>query len=138
MQAGRLFLFVVAMASGAAVCATAQEAACGPVQDQTGMSVCAMDGAQLAAAEMAGRLAEIRARLAASPDQLALFDRAQAGWQDFRDAECAFTGSGLAGGSAQPMVVAHCRRDLTRQRLEHLDRLLDCPEGDLACPVPRP
>jgi uncharacterized protein YecT (DUF1311 family) len=62
---------------------------------------------------------------------------AQRAWVTFRDSECQFMSSAAQAGSAYPTVVSGCLADLARKRVADLRRLLQCPEGDLACPVPR-
>ena len=54
----------------------------------------------------------------------------------FRDAECGFAASGVAGGSAEPMVTAQCLARLTQSRNADFKAYLACPEGDLSCPLP--
>lgn len=61
---------------------------------------------------------------------------AQRAWIAFRDNECRFRTSGIQG-SAVPMVYSACVEDLTRKRVNEFEGLLNCPEGDLACPIPR-
>ncbi len=41
-------------------------------------------------------------------EQVTLFRTAQKTWDAFRQAECTFKASGVAGGSAYPAVVADC------------------------------
>jgi uncharacterized protein YecT (DUF1311 family) len=62
---------------------------------------------------------------------------AQRAWIVFRDAECDFVASGTGEGSAGPMVKLGCLEDLTRSRAATVQKYLDCPEGDLSCPLPR-
>ncbi len=70
---------------------------------------------------------------AAAREKLVAAERA---WVAFRDAECGFAASGVAGGSIAPMIVVNCRTDLTKQRQAQLAKYLDCQEGDTSCPVP--
>lgn len=62
---------------------------------------------------------------------------AQKAWIVFRDAECNFVVSGVGEGSAGPMVKLGCLEALTTHRTDTLQKYLDCPEGDLSCPLPR-
>lgn len=62
---------------------------------------------------------------------------AQRAWIVFRDAECDFVASGTGEGSAAPMVKLGCLEDLTRHRVDRIQKYLNCPEGDLSCPLPR-
>jgi uncharacterized protein YecT (DUF1311 family) len=61
---------------------------------------------------------------------------AQRAWLAFRDAECEFAASGVAGGSIAPMIVTNCRADLTKRRQTQLAAYLSCQQGDTSCPVP--
>lgn len=69
------------------------------------------------------------------PDVVTALRLAQEAWNLYRDAECLFSASGSAGGSAYSMVLAECKDDLTRARIAKLNAYSHCPEGDLACPV---
>lgn len=63
---------------------------------------------------------------------------AQRAWLAFRDAECAFSASGVQGGSAYPMIYGLCLDGLTQKRVEAIKAYLSCgdKEGDLSCPTP--
>lgn len=61
---------------------------------------------------------------------------AQRTWISFRDNECRFRSSGVEG-SAASMVYSACIDDLTEKRVKDFEALLNCPEGDLGCPIPR-
>ena len=56
----------------------------------------------------------------------------------FSDAECAFSASGVQGGSAYPMIYGLCLDGLTQKRVEAIKAYLSCgdQEGDLSCPTP--
>jgi len=59
--------------------------------------------------------------------------RSQRAWEAYRDADCAFQASGVAGGSVQPLVLAECRADRTDVRVKDLKAQVDCQEGDMSC-----
>ena len=63
---------------------------------------------------------------------------AQRAWLAFRDSECAFSASGVQGGSAFPMIYGLCLDGLTQKRVEAIKGYLSCgdQEGDLSCPTP--
>lgn len=61
---------------------------------------------------------------------------AQRAWIAYRDAQCAFVGSAVAGGSIQPTIVASCLAELTSKRIADFKTYLNCKEGDLSCPIP--
>lgn len=47
----------------------------------------------------------------------------QRAWLKFRDTQCVIAGGEVAGGSMQPMVIAGCKIDLTKQRTTQLHDL---------------
>lgn len=53
--------------------------------------------------------------------------QAQRTWLTFRDTHCASEGSLYRGGSIEPLIVAMCKTDLTRQRITQL-HYLESPE----------
>jgi uncharacterized protein YecT (DUF1311 family) len=65
-----------------------------------------------------------------------LLGSAQKAWLTFRDAECAFSSSGVSGGTIYPMIHAICLDSLTTKRIADFKTYLKCEEGDLSCPVP--
>jgi len=79
---------------------------------------------------------EIEGRLKDNPDSAKTLVAAQRAWIAFRDAECAFTASGVKGGSVYPTIYANCLAELTQRRADDFKGLLKCKEGDLSCPVP--
>jgi len=79
---------------------------------------------------------DYRARLA--PQQKQQLKAAQLAWIKFRDLSCAFESSGVQGGSAYSMVLSGCLAAKTTTRIDELQRLADCPEGDLSCPALAP
>jgi uncharacterized protein YecT (DUF1311 family) len=115
-------------------CSFAQD--CANPTDQATMNACAEAAFQETDAELNQTYQRIVALLADDPDTKAALRDAQRAWITFRDADCAFSASGVAGGSAYPMIYANCLDGATQQRLGDLDYYLNCQEGDLSCPVP--
>jgi uncharacterized protein YecT (DUF1311 family) len=75
-----------------------------------------------------------RALMAKIPsDHGAKLREAQLTWLRFRDLECAFETMGTVGGSIHPLVETECRARLTLERVGHLEKQLNCQEGDLSC-----
>lgn len=105
---------------------------------QAGMSECARRELQDADAALNAAYGRLHVRLINRPGVQQRLVEAQRSWIAFRDEECAFSASGVEGGSAQPMVDPMCRARITQARTEDLGRYLDCREGDLACPAPGP
>lgn len=115
--------------------AQAPDASCQNPQTQADMNRCAGAGYAAQDRKLNQVYAAYRARLpAAQAQQLAA---AQKAWIAFRDADCAFVGSSVAGGSVYGMVLNGCLEDRTRQRVKELEALAACKEGDLACPAPK-
>lgn len=50
---------------------------------------------------------------------------AQRAWIIFRDKACEAEGYAMKGGSAEPLLVYGCMRELTEERVGHLKRMLD-------------
>ena len=67
--------------------------------------------------------------------QRAAFDESQRRWVAYRKAACEYQSSGVAGGSAYPMVLAACLTDYANERLTIITELMNCFEGDLSCPA---
>jgi uncharacterized protein YecT (DUF1311 family) len=107
---------------------------CKDPQTQLAMNQCA----SLKAADANRRLDNLyrryRARL--RREQQAKLTEAQRRWLAFRASWCDFVASGVEGGSAQPAVVSSCIVEVTVQRIEELERIASCEEGDLSCPSP--
>ena len=51
--------------------------------------------------------------------------KAQRSWLVYRDAQCELEGFAARGGSLQPMLVAGCKADLTKQRVKAFKVLLE-------------
>ncbi|KAB0679766.1 lysozyme inhibitor LprI family protein [Aureimonas leprariae] len=128
-------VFVCLMAASAAAAA---ENCAALDTTQSGLDECYGRAFDAADKELNGVYRLITHRLDGSPDAAANLVAAQRAWIAFRDAECAFAASDVEGGSAQPMVDLQCREALTRKRVVDLKSYLNCDEGDLACPVPKP
>ena len=76
---------------------------------------------------------EVFNKLGAS--QQADLKAAQNAWIQFRDLDCKFQSSGSEGGSIHSMVVAGCLTDKTQARINELNTLLQCKEGDPSCVI---
>ena len=107
-----------------------------PDQTQRGLDVCADAAYKKADAGLNGAYKAILGRLKDDGAKTKLLVTAQKDWLSFRDAECAFSASGVAGGSIQPMVISLCLEKVTKERTKDLGVYLKCEEGDTECPVP--
>ncbi|TCU19284.1 lysozyme inhibitor LprI family protein [Rhizobium sullae] len=112
------------------------EQVCGDLTNQTDMNICAGKAYQKSDAELNVLYKQIEARLKDDADTKKLLVAAQKAWVRFRDAECNFSSSTVAGGTAYPFISSTCLDTMTKSRIEDLKGYLKCEEGDLDCPVP--
>lgn len=63
---------------------------------------------------------------------------AQKAWLTYRDLSCKFETSSVEGGSGYPMAYSNCLKAMTDNRIQELQLLSDCQEGDFNCPAPKP
>ena len=108
---------------------------CAVADTQGAMNDCAYEGFLKASAEMSQQLRRIETALI--PAQRPHWRRVQKAWLTYRTETCQFEAGAVGNGSARPMVQWLCSGRMTKQRSVELLRLAACPEGDLACPVPR-
>lgn len=111
---------------------------CGDLPTQAAMNTCAYAEFRTEDARLNTTYAQLLQRLKDQPEIKSKLVAAQRAWVRFRDAECAFAGSKVEGGTLYPFIVAECRAYQTRQRATALGTYLKCEEGDLSCPVPAP
>ena len=109
---------------------------CANTQDQTTMDVCASDAFKKSDKQLNDVYKQIGTRLKDDADKTKLLVTAQRAWVAFRDAECAFSSSGVTGASVYPMIHSICLDGLTQTRTKDLQVYLACEEGDMSCPVP--
>jgi uncharacterized protein YecT (DUF1311 family) len=114
----------------------AQAEGCDEAADQAAINECAAKGQADAQAELDRLYVDLDARLMGEQEKLDLMNAAREAGTAFREAECAFASSGVEGGSMHPAIHATCMADMLKARAEQLKSYLDCPEGDLSCPVP--
>ena len=108
---------------------------CAGADTQAGMNDCAYEGFLEASAGMSRQLRLIETALTSAPRSQ--WRQVQKSWLAYRTKTCQFEASAVGNGSARSMVQWQCADRMTRQRTAELFRLTACPEGDLACPVPR-
>ncbi len=110
---------------------------CNSASSQSELNSCGSDAYRAADQKLNDAFKQIEHRFSADKDGSEQLRQAQRAWIGFRDAECKFASSGVAGGSAYTMVQQQCLRDLTEARVKQLEAYLQCEEGDLSCIVPR-
>jgi uncharacterized protein YecT (DUF1311 family) len=109
---------------------------CANSSDQATMNQCAGQDFKAADKELNTVYQQITKRLKDNPDGKKLLVSAQRAWVGFRDTECKFSASGVAGGSVYPLIYSNCMTSVTKVRVEALKEYLKCEEGDMSCPVP--
>lgn len=114
----------------------AQADDCDSAQGQADLNECYGKAFKASDAELNKLYKEITARLKDDPDTTRLLVATQRAWVAFRDAECNFQESAVAGGTAAPMIHAMCLDGQTKSRIEDFKAYLNCEEGDMSCPVP--
>ncbi len=127
----RLSLTLVALLVSTA--ALAQTPDCSTPITQMDMNICAEADWQEADAALNTAYREVMAEMQAMdadlPENLqgaeAALRTAQRSWITFRDAHCTTEGFQMRGGSAEPLVVYGCLRELTVERTEDLRNLVN-------------
>jgi uncharacterized protein YecT (DUF1311 family) len=109
---------------------------CANATDQTTLNECADAAFKKSDAELNALYKKIEQRLKDNDEARKLLVGAQRAWLTFRDADCGFSASRVAGGSLHPMTYATCLDDLTQRRTKDFEGYLTCEEGDTSCPVP--
>ncbi|MFK0384175.1 lysozyme inhibitor LprI family protein [Agrobacterium sp. NPDC090273] len=122
-------LFVV---DGASLPAMAEEALdCTAPQTQSAMTMCAGQDYNKADKELNAEYQKLR-RVLAERDKAAdaagkgateALVAAQRAWVAFRDANCDFHGFQARGGTMEPMLIASCLADMSRERATELRQL---------------
>ncbi|MBD9556958.1 lysozyme inhibitor LprI family protein [Ensifer adhaerens] len=129
-------LMVLAFTGLFAATGLARADECADASDQATMNACADKALKASDAELNALYKQIQGRLKDDADKTKLLVAAQRAWIAYRDAECDFASSGVAGGSAQPMITLECRDDRTQKRVADFKTYLSCEEGDLSCVLP--
>ncbi|MGO4127068.1 lysozyme inhibitor LprI family protein [Inquilinus sp. YAF38] len=131
--AGLVALLAVAAVAGPT---RARADDCDSAQSQADLNECYGKAFKASDAELNKLYKEITARLKDDADKTRLLVATQRAWVAFRDAECSFQESAVAGGTAAPMIHAMCLDGQTKSRIEDFKAYLNCEEGDMSCPVP--
>ncbi|QEW34564.1 DUF1311 domain-containing protein (plasmid) [Erwinia billingiae] len=70
-----------------------------------------------------------------SGEQKKRLQSAQKKWISYRDADCSFQTYKSSDGTISPLNTARCLQVKTEQRTRELKNMLNCPEGDVSCPL---
>lgn len=106
---------------------------CASATTQQALNQCANQARRQADQNLKDFIADYQTRL--SSEQVIMLQHTQASWRLFRRFSCEFESSGVAGGSAYPMVFSGCMAAKATARLNELQKLAQCEEGDLSCPA---
>jgi uncharacterized protein YecT (DUF1311 family) len=127
---------LVVIAGGArcyADTARVAQTSCASAMTQQALNQCAAQAQEQADQSLKDFITDYQTRL--SSDQVIRLQHTQASWRLFRRFSCEFESSGVAGGSAYPMVFSGCMAAKATARLNELQQLAQCEEGDLSCPA---
>ncbi len=113
--------------------AQAVAADCGNAQTQSEINQCASADYKKADKELNN--AYQKALKLTSGEQKNLLQSAQKKWISYRDADCKFQTYKSSDGTVSPMNTAICLQGKTEQRTKELQTMLNCPEGDVSCPL---
>ena len=108
---------------------------CENAETQVMMNECANEALKRSDSQLNAVYKQIEALLKSDGDKTKMLIAAQRAWIAYRDAECKFAASGVAGGSVYPSVYAGCLDNLTKARIGDLKNYTACQEGDLTCPI---
>lgn len=113
--------------------ALSQEIDCANAMAQQEMNICAEQDWQAADEELNYAYREVIAEMRLMDEMLppelqgaeAALRAAQRAWIAYRDANCEAAGFPMRGGSAEPLLVYGCLRQMTEHRTEELWQLLE-------------
>ncbi len=113
--------------------ASAQTPDCANAVTQQDMNICAEEDWQEADAALNGTYATVMAAMKAMDADLPpalqggedALRTAQRAWITYRDANCTAAGFPMRGGSAEPLLVYGCLRQMTLNRTAELSGLID-------------
>ena len=132
----RALIAGIALLAADAGAVTTPPADCKAPLTQADMAACAYEDFLSANGAQASAQRSYIVRLARA-DQLR-WRSAQKAWTAWAAAQCGFESGGSDGGSARNMLHWRCMTRLSRERTAAIERLANCPEGDLACPGRKP
>lgn len=133
MTRPRLFVGVALLLLAAPAAVKAADIDCLKADTQAALNICAVKELEAADNDL-NRIREDLSKKISDPAAKAALDEAEKAWDAYRDAECNFESSGVAGAAAEQMVVAYCQVQRARTRITVLKRILDCKKGDFTCP----
>ncbi|EFL91281.1 hypothetical protein REG_1819 [Candidatus Regiella insecticola LSR1] len=106
---------------------------CDNAQTQSEMNNCATAAYKKADDELNKLYENIKERTRGKHKKM--LKKTQQKWIEYRDSDCRFQTYLSRKNSIYPMVYAYCRENKTRERVNEFKKMLDCPEGDVSCPL---
>ncbi len=100
----------------------AQQPNCKNPQTQTELNICS--GLDYQRADKQLNLVYNQVRNLVSANHRSQLIIAQKAWISFRDVDCQFAQSAVAGGTMAPLITNSCRTDLTKKRVSELNSYL--------------
>lgn len=94
---------------------------CNKAMTQNDMNICAAQSYQAADKVLNTNYKRLMTKLKDNAPARDKLRTAQRAWLTFRDTQCDFEGYGVEGGSMQPLIVASCKAQLTKQRAKQLE-----------------
>lgn len=128
MHTTLLFAALLLLTSGTN---TMAETTCDPDGTQFEKNLCAVLDAKAADAEVQALYARLRTARADDRDFIAALEGAQRAWLSYRDAEiaaafpCEHEDKTICHGASTPLHVARLEEELSRERIERLQRYID-------------
>lgn len=106
---------------------------CSNAQTQLEMNQCAYEDYKKSDKELNMTYQQVLKLI--SGEQKNLLQSAQKKWISYRDADCKFQTYKSSDGTVNRMNKSMCLQSKTEQRTKELKGMLNCPEGDISCPL---
>lgn len=106
---------------------------CDNAQTQSEMNNCATTAYKKADDELNKLYKNILKRTRGKHEKM--LKNTQKKWIEYRDSDCQFQTYLSRKNSIYPMVYAYCCENKTQERVNEFKKMLDCPEGDVSCPL---
>lgn len=98
---------------------------CAKAETQTDMTLCAGQDFEVADKALNSQYRVTRATMVGQAGAEDALVKAQRAWVSYRYAQCASVGFQVRGGTMEPMLLAKCKAELSRERTEALKTLAD-------------
>lgn len=126
-----IYLILGSLAASSSASAAAID--CINPQTQSDITQCASEAYKAADQELNSTYQEVLKRT--NNEHSTLLRKAQELWIQYRDADCKFQSFKTSDGSVGSTVHLQCITDKTKARTAEFKTMLQCPEGDITCPL---